>query len=222
MIYYHTTANACLIACDGFRDATRAFGGVELTGVFLGDSPMDVNEGAKGVDVLQIKFPDLIDVDAYELVEEGKPYREWCVPAALINDHAEVTLLTDDVLEARANAEGSFDALRDSMAPPFPQWGDFTILKVRVTAVDEHGYYELAVLRGDDEDGYYEPARCNINDPEGERQGFHQQVDSLYSEWHQGRDGWWGHWWNGRRSLRRRGWKIREMMQERLTRAAQE
>jgi hypothetical protein len=220
MIYYHTTDAADAILRDGFRDATGSYmlGGFELTGVFLGDSPMDVNEGAKGDQVLQIKFRDPIDVDAYELVEEGKTYREWCVPAALINDHAEVTLLTDDVLEA----ERLLDALRDSMAPPFPQWGDFTILKVRVTAVDEHGYYELAVLRGDDEDGYYEPARCNINDPEGERQGFHQQVDSLYSEWHQGRDGWWGHWWNGRRSLRRRGWKIREMMQERLTRAAQE
>jgi hypothetical protein len=30
------------------------------------------------------------------LIEEHKPYREWCVRAALINAHATVTLMSDD------------------------------------------------------------------------------------------------------------------------------
>jgi hypothetical protein len=71
----------------------------ELTGVFLGDSPMDVNEGAIGDQVLLIEFPDDIDLGDFELIEDGKPYREWCVPAALINTHATVTLLSDDELQ---------------------------------------------------------------------------------------------------------------------------
>ena len=59
----------------------------ELTGVFLGDSPMDINEGAKGDQVLRVEFPDDVDLGDFELVEEHKPYREWCVPAELINGH---------------------------------------------------------------------------------------------------------------------------------------
>ena len=50
MICYHTTDAADQILHDGFRDATGSYmlANFELTGVFLGDSPMDINEGAKG------------------------------------------------------------------------------------------------------------------------------------------------------------------------------
>jgi hypothetical protein len=34
------------------------------------------------------------------LIEEHKPYREWCVPAALINTHATITLMSDDEVDA--------------------------------------------------------------------------------------------------------------------------
>jgi len=101
MICDHTTDVADAILRDGFRDATGPymFIGIELTGVFLGDRPMDVNEGAKGDQVLRVELPDDIDVDDFELIEEGKTYREWCVPAALINEHATVTLMSDDELD---------------------------------------------------------------------------------------------------------------------------
>jgi hypothetical protein len=33
------------------------------------------------------------------VAEDGKPYREWCVPAVVINARAVVTLMTDDELE---------------------------------------------------------------------------------------------------------------------------
>jgi hypothetical protein len=94
MIYYHTTAAADAILREGFRDATGSylFEDFELTGVWLGDRPMDCNEGAKGDQVLQVKFSADIDLDAYEIVDEEGTYREWCVPAALINDRAAVTL----------------------------------------------------------------------------------------------------------------------------------
>lgn len=86
MICYHTTDAAEAILRHGFRDSTGSYGlTIELTGVFLGDSPMDINEGAKGDQVLRVEFPDDVDLGDFELVEEHKPYREWCVPAALIN-----------------------------------------------------------------------------------------------------------------------------------------
>lgn len=100
MICYHTTPAAEAILRDGFRDATGSYGfvGFELTGVWLGDRPMDINEGAKGDQVLRVEFPGDIDLAEFELIE-GKPYREWCVPAALVNERATVSLLTDEELD---------------------------------------------------------------------------------------------------------------------------
>jgi hypothetical protein len=102
MICYHTTDAADEILRNGFRDATGSYGYVnaELTGVWLGDRPMDINEGAKGDQVLRIELPDDVDLGDFEAIEVGKPYREWCVPAALINTHATMRLMTDDELEA--------------------------------------------------------------------------------------------------------------------------
>jgi hypothetical protein len=98
---YHTTAASAAILRGGFRDATGSYGYVnrELTGVWLGDRPMDINEGAKGDQVLRVEFPDGVDLDEFEVIEDGKPYREWCVPAALINEHATLTLMSDEELE---------------------------------------------------------------------------------------------------------------------------
>ncbi|WP_273734178.1 hypothetical protein [Mycolicibacterium septicum] len=100
-ICYHTTDAAEHILRDGFRDATGSYGLIDLTltGVFLGDSPMDVNEGAKGDQVLRVEFADGVNLDYFELIEEGKGYREWCVPAALINERATVTLMSEDDLD---------------------------------------------------------------------------------------------------------------------------
>jgi hypothetical protein len=104
--YYHTTDAAEAILANGFRDATGSYGFVnfELTGVFLADMPVDVNEGAKGEQVLRVEVPDDVDLAEYGLIEEGgtaasgRPegsYREWCVPAALVNTHATVTLMSE-------------------------------------------------------------------------------------------------------------------------------
>lgn len=124
MICYHTTDAADAILRHGFRDATGSylFATIQLTGVWLGDSPMDVNEGAKGDQVLRVEFPDDVDLGDFEVVEEQKPYREWCVPAALINTHATVTLMSDEddddsIHCARCN--GPFPPLDD---PEFRRW----------------------------------------------------------------------------------------------------
>jgi hypothetical protein len=82
----------------GFRDATGSyrFATSVLTDVWLGDSPMDINEGAEGDQVLRVQFPDDVDIGEFEVIEEHKPYREWCVPAVLINTHTAVTLMNED------------------------------------------------------------------------------------------------------------------------------
>jgi len=42
-----------------------------------------------------VTITDDLDLDEWELVEEGKPYREWCVPAELLNRFPR-RLLTDE------------------------------------------------------------------------------------------------------------------------------
>lgn len=100
-IYFHTTDAAEEILHNGFRDTTGSymFAGLLLTGVWLGDQIMDINDGAVGDQVLRVEFLDDVVLDDFEVVEEGKPYREWCVPAALINAQATVTLMDAEACE---------------------------------------------------------------------------------------------------------------------------
>jgi hypothetical protein len=89
MIVYHSTTEAMAkeIIQNGFRDSKATYGtDLEWIGVFVCDKPLDVNEGAKGSTVLRITLPVTEDELApYEWAEEGKPFREWCVPASLLN-----------------------------------------------------------------------------------------------------------------------------------------
>ena len=94
-ILYHRTTDeaATAILSNGFRDATGTYLTVnEYTGVWLSDQPLDANEGAFG-DVLLCLVLDLSETDLaqYEWVEEGKGYREWLIPAAVVNE-AQVSL----------------------------------------------------------------------------------------------------------------------------------
>lgn len=97
--YFHTTDAAEAILASGFRDGTGNYlvVGVTLTGVFIADHPVDCNEGAKGDQVLAIEVPDALDLDEYEIVQEDGDmgYREWCVPAHLLNARAAIRLLTE-------------------------------------------------------------------------------------------------------------------------------
>jgi|GEM_PF-1853370 len=99
---YHTTDAADAILREGFRDTAGSFmfDNFELTGVFLGASPMDIDEGATGEQVLRVEFPDDVDLADFELIEEHNPYRQRCVPAALINTHVTITLMSDDEVDA--------------------------------------------------------------------------------------------------------------------------
>jgi len=84
---YHRTAaeSAKAILRDGFKDATGYYlTDREHAGVWLSDRPLDANEDVNADTLLEV----LIDPDSladYEWVEEGKPYREWLVPAVILN-----------------------------------------------------------------------------------------------------------------------------------------
>jgi hypothetical protein len=80
---------------DGFRNATgRYLTNREWSGVWVSDRPLDNSEGSSGDALLQITIADDL-LAAFEWVEEGKPYREWLVPAAVLNDAGTVRLLDE-------------------------------------------------------------------------------------------------------------------------------
>jgi hypothetical protein len=89
MKLYHRTGieAARAILCDGFRDGRGTYLTVhEHEGVWLSDCPLDENEGAEGPVLFSIKM-SVSEVRPFEWVEDGKGYREFLVPAALVNSH---------------------------------------------------------------------------------------------------------------------------------------
>lgn len=88
VIFYHTTNidAALAILKDGFIDHCGGIGGLRLSGVWISDNVLDANEGCKGNTTLRLKTEQNHRfLDRYEIIEDGKPYREWCVPARLLN-----------------------------------------------------------------------------------------------------------------------------------------
>jgi hypothetical protein len=51
-------------------------------------------------------LPDDVDLTNFELVDDSghSGYREWCVPAALLNEHGAVRALPEDELDEMATA----------------------------------------------------------------------------------------------------------------------
>jgi len=75
----------------------------EWEGVWISSKPLDCNEG------LPIKATVLLEIDLalsesdiadYEWTEEGQSYREWLVPAALLNAHGKVRVTSDEELDS--------------------------------------------------------------------------------------------------------------------------
>jgi hypothetical protein len=99
MIVYHSTTaeTAKKIIEHGFRDGRGRFlTASEWVGVWVSDRPLDQNEGAKGDTVLKVNLAvSEAEIAQYEWVQEGSSYREWLMPAELLNS-GEVRLATDD------------------------------------------------------------------------------------------------------------------------------
>lgn len=91
--FYHITTQASAVAIleRGFDDGEGQY----LTdsrhkGVFVTDDPEKCYQGDFGQPVvLQVTLRlDGNSLARYEFVEKDKGYREWCIPASVINKHA--------------------------------------------------------------------------------------------------------------------------------------
>lgn len=117
-LYHRTTSEtATVILAAGFRDSTGSYGftSIALTGVFVSDRPLDENEGASGDTVLALDGLDPRALVDFELVQEESEYREWCVPALLLNT-GRVTVLTESELDRLEDSRWGFEP--DSVANP--------------------------------------------------------------------------------------------------------
>lgn len=95
MLLYHRTNEAAAILAEGFRDGRgRYMTAVEFSGVWLSDRPLDFNEGAAGDTLLTVEVPEQAIID-YEWAEDGKPYREFLVPAEVVNRYGRPQVVTE-------------------------------------------------------------------------------------------------------------------------------
>jgi hypothetical protein len=97
VVLYHYTSAAQVeaIVREGFRDGEGTYGtGQSWRGVWLADRPLDVNETARSYRPpawvrVTLDLPATA-LDGYEWVSEEGTYREWLIPAALLNAQARV------------------------------------------------------------------------------------------------------------------------------------
>ncbi|RYZ16769.1 MAG: hypothetical protein EOO70_03670 [Myxococcaceae bacterium] len=121
LVFYHRTSpeSATSIAANGFIDATRDIGEVEVVGVWVSNYPLDANTGAKGRVLLRLVVAATLDeLDDYEVVNEECTYREWCIPA--------------DLLKKRARVECCSEEEEENITVVFPEtWPDEAVLGTR-------------------------------------------------------------------------------------------
>jgi hypothetical protein len=82
-------------------------------------------------------FPTMkTSMNEFELKEDEKPYREWCVPAALIKERATVTLMSDHELEEMGPRSRAAISTRPpgSRTEPLPQtWASRAVMTTMAT-----------------------------------------------------------------------------------------
>jgi len=99
---YHGTTPAAIavILRGGFRDGTGYYLTDSLhTGVWLSDRPLEGNLGPETFLEVNLDVPEE-QMSNWEWVEEGKGYREWLVPADIINRHATIRQVQGGEFEA--------------------------------------------------------------------------------------------------------------------------
>ena len=85
MKLFHRTPAAETILRQGFRDAAGYYVIDRLQeGVWLSTVPPDATDDTLGTDLLEVDIPEE-DVAPHEWIEAGNPYREFVVPAAIVN-----------------------------------------------------------------------------------------------------------------------------------------
>jgi hypothetical protein len=90
-LYYcpKTTEETHAILRDGFINELEYKG---ISCIYLADTPA----AKQGEQLLEISLPAEIDISTCEIFAPGAPWREWCVPASIINHYGKTRLLPDD------------------------------------------------------------------------------------------------------------------------------
>ena len=100
MILFHRTSSdiAQTILAQGFRDGEGTYLTLEhWSGVWLSNVPLDENEGAEGNTLLEIDLGiSNEELAKFDWVEDGKPYREFLIPADVVNVHSIVRISNVD------------------------------------------------------------------------------------------------------------------------------
>ena len=100
MRFFHPTTKEAAeqILREGFRDRTGYYGfsGMEITWTWLSHVPVDSNEGAKG-DVLLVVDLNVLEneIADFEVQDTERCYREWAIPAPLINSRGSARIATE-------------------------------------------------------------------------------------------------------------------------------
>ena len=93
MKLYHRTPHPEAILRDGFRGRpemkTKLF-----RGVWFAERPLDAQDSIKGTTVFSVEIPEA-EIASFE-VDRGHSYREWCIPADLVNRFGPPTIHDDD------------------------------------------------------------------------------------------------------------------------------
>lgn len=87
-VYHVTGADAAgSIEAHGFRDSHGTYlTDSEHIGAWVSDSPLTVQSGIEDPVVFEIDVPMEV-IAEFEWIEEGKGYREWLVPAVVLNSY---------------------------------------------------------------------------------------------------------------------------------------
>ena len=93
---FHRIPYAESILENGFRDGEGTYlTDITHNGVWLSDRPLSIFEGAKGDGLVSLEIPDDVLAE-YEWGEDGKPYREFLIPAVTVNSYEPPELVDED------------------------------------------------------------------------------------------------------------------------------
>ena len=106
ILYHRTTAeNARAIMESGFKNSSGYFlSNRTWSGVWLSARPLDTRDDGEDDNLLMIRL-DIPEqqLARWEWMAEGQSYREWLIPAGLINGFMTVTLVDQlDLLSVAA------------------------------------------------------------------------------------------------------------------------
>ena len=101
---FHVTSKeaASAIVAGGFVTPAGHYGYLgDLRGCFVSAAPLSVMEGAKGDTALEVIIDSTPEQMFYEweIIEDFKPYREWCIPAEILN-RGTIRQLPEDEVDA--------------------------------------------------------------------------------------------------------------------------